>query len=474
VDAARVKTTVPWNGVQERRDRLDLDAWWVYLVAGSALTTAYVVAHATGPAWLNSGPVYNLLGGSALVALLLGVRWNRPSARLPWYLMATGVGLFLLSDILTYNYGRLFGSSLPLPSVGDPPHLAFYPLFIAGLALAVRDPGERERSGLIDAAIVTVALAALLWVYLIAPYVEEAGMPVLRRVVSVAYPAMDIILLGVVARVAAGTLRREPAFGLMLAGAVALLLSDAVYGWRQLNGGYSIAGVLASGWAVFFVLLGAAALHPSMRRLSEPAPRPPARLSRARLGLLACAGLTVPLVILVRRAVGEHVDEYVLVGAAAIVFSLVLLRMAAMMRSGEEAAQRETALRSQARLSSLIRNSSDVVCVTSSKGTVTFVSPSVRPAGERRIPLAQRGGRVARGRDAGHEPARGRGRRGDRPQHPRRVRAQGLRGRARASRVPRHAHGAAQPGFVPQPCRARARIAASSRRVGRGPVPGPG
>src|ERR1035438_7188324 len=101
---------------------------------------------------------------------------------------------------------------------------------------------------------------------------------------------MDIVVLAVVARLAAGSHRREPAFGFLLGGAVMLLLSDAVYGWKMLHGGYSIAGRL-----VFFALLGTAPLHPSMRQLSEPGPSEEVRLTRARLALLACASLTVPL-----------------------------------------------------------------------------------------------------------------------------------------------------------------------------------
>src|ERR1019366_8571175 len=48
----------------------------------------------------------------------------------------------------------------------------------------------------------------LLWVYLIAPYLQDQTMPLLRRVSSMAYPVMDIVVLAVVARVAAGSHRR--------------------------------------------------------------------------------------------------------------------------------------------------------------------------------------------------------------------------------------------------------------------------
>ena len=53
----------------------------------------------------------------------------------------------------------------------------------------------------------------------------------------------------------------------------------------------------------------------------------------------------MPAVIVVRRALGEHVDLYVLVGAAAAMFALVLLRMAGIVRRHEVLTGREAALR---------------------------------------------------------------------------------------------------------------------------------
>jgi diguanylate cyclase (GGDEF)-like protein/PAS domain S-box-containing protein len=322
------------------------NAWWLYLGAMAVLTGAYVLTHFTGPHWLNSGPIYNLIGGSTVVALVIGARNNAPQHRLPWYLLAVGQGLFLTSNILSYNYERLFGSVLPLPSIADPFHIAFYPFFVAGMLMLIRDRKEnREQAGVIDALIVTLALATLLWVYLIAPYVDNQSLPILRRLTSVAYPMMDIVVLGVIARVAAGSYRREPAFVLLLAGTGVLLLSDAIYGWKLLGGGYNIAGIMASGWAIFFTLIGTAALHPSMRKLSAPAPAMDVRLTRARLALLTCASLTAPLVILVREALNEPINLYVLIGSAGLMFALVLARMAGIVRTNEQATGREEALR---------------------------------------------------------------------------------------------------------------------------------
>ena len=77
-----------------------------------------------------------------------------------------------------------------------------------------------------------------------------------------------------------------------------------------------------------------------------------------------------------------------LVGASAAMFALVLLRMSGIVRRHEELTGREAALRielaeqrmhrrSEERLASLIKNSSDVVCILDADGRVRYVSDSV-------------------------------------------------------------------------------------------------
>src|SRR6202007_962648 len=63
--------------------------WCVYLAAGALLSCAYALAQATGPSWLGSGLVFNLIGGSSVVALIVGARRNC-GRRAPWYLLAFG------------------------------------------------------------------------------------------------------------------------------------------------------------------------------------------------------------------------------------------------------------------------------------------------------------------------------------------------------------------------------------------------
>ncbi len=363
--------------------------WGGWLGVMGLLAGAYALGGVAGPEWLHGSLLFNLLGGGAIVALILGAHTNSPKRRLPWYLLAIGQGCFVASDVLASNYERLFGARLPFPSVADSFHLAFYPFLVGGMLLLIHEREEtRDRSALIDALIVTMALATLLWVYLISPYADDSSMTLLARMASIGYPAMDILVLGVVARMAAGSHRREPSFIFLLTGAAILLGADTVFGARLLEGRFQPGVATSVGWAAFYVMLAASALHPSMRLLSEPGPESESGLTRARLALLACASLTVPLVIVVRKALGEQIDLYVLVGASAAMFALVLMRMAGIMRRHEEVTRREAALRvelteravterSEERMGSLIKNSSDVVCVVGPDTVVHYVSPSL-------------------------------------------------------------------------------------------------
>src|ERR1700735_3316687 len=153
------------------------------------------VAYLTGP--LDVGPVFNVIGFSAVVAIVVGVRMHKAAPRLPWYLIALGQTFFVAGDVLSYNYKTFFGTNLPFPSVADPVYLAVYPLTIAGLLLLIRrrNPG-RDWTSLVDAMIVTIGLALLSWVFLIAPYAHDATLHLGTKLVSMAYPLGDILILG--------------------------------------------------------------------------------------------------------------------------------------------------------------------------------------------------------------------------------------------------------------------------------------
>ena len=244
-------------------------AWQLLLAGGALLCALYVWV----PPFKGSGPVMNVLGLLPVLAILAGVRRYRPAAKRSWLFFALGFALFWLGDLYTYSYPRVFGGEVPFPSIGDGMYILVYPALMIGLLSLVRRRNPHgDRPGLIDALIMTLGLALVSWVALIAPYIHDDTMDVFAKLVSIAYPAGDILLLAAAIRLAVDGGRRGPAFGFLSASIIALLVTDFVYGVVTLNGAYDGQVILDVGWISFYLLWGAAALHPSMRELSEPAP----------------------------------------------------------------------------------------------------------------------------------------------------------------------------------------------------------
>ncbi|HWT25105.1 MAG TPA: EAL domain-containing protein [Solirubrobacteraceae bacterium] len=325
---------------------------------------------------LGVGPVYNLLGASSAAAIAVGVARHRPRAPIAWWLIALGQALFVCGDVLAYNYETLFGRALPFPSVADPLYLAMYPCLAGGLLVLARRRGSsRDRAGVLDALIVASGLGTLSWAYLMAPYAHDATLTLAERLTSMAYPLADLVLLAVAVRLLLGARHGGASSPLLALGFVALLATDAVYGWLSINGGYTPGGLLDVGWIAFYVLCGAAALHPSMRVLSEPAPAPPVGLTRRRLALLAATSLLAPGLQLVRAALDQPREPLIAV-AAGVLFLLVLARLTGLARSQESLMEHDLRRRFETRLAALVRNAQDVVSLLGPDGRLAYLSPS--------------------------------------------------------------------------------------------------
>ena len=248
---------------------------------------------------------------------------NAGGVRLPWCLVALGVAMFVSGDIVAYNYERFFHTEMPYPSLADVGYLAVYPALIAGMLLLVRrrSPG-RDWSSLIDSLIIGSGAAMLSWVLLIAPYVNDPTLSLKTKLISIAYPLMDIVVLTVIVRLAVGSNKRETAFRLVLASMLIVTAADSMYGWKLLHGGYVTGGWLDAGWIAFYVLFAAAALHPSAHLVSEPTPvsARPNRIGRTMV--LAGAVLIGPISL---AFAGDNTSTRIAVSiTSAAVFLLVL------------------------------------------------------------------------------------------------------------------------------------------------------
>jgi diguanylate cyclase (GGDEF)-like protein/PAS domain S-box-containing protein len=316
-------------------------AWMIFLACGVVLLGLYLFVKPLA----GSAPVINVLGLAPVLAIVVGVRMHRPAASAAWICFALGFALFWLGDLYTYSYPLLLGRDVPFPSLGDGAYLAVYPALMAGLVILQRRRTQRgDRGSAIDAAIMTVGLALPSWIWLTAPYLHDHSLSTFGRLVSVAYPLGDVLLLAVAVRLALDGGQRRPAFHLMSASIVCLLVTDFVYGLMILQGTYDHQLWLDAGWIGFYLLWGAAALHPSMSNIDQPAAKREEALTHFRLALLTGASLVAPVIGIVHDLAVRDYDFAVVRFASILLFGLVVSRMAGLVRQQERSLERERML----------------------------------------------------------------------------------------------------------------------------------
>jgi diguanylate cyclase (GGDEF)-like protein/PAS domain S-box-containing protein len=354
------------HGSAPARPVIARNAWAVYLVLGTALVAAYFLM----PGVRHNGLMFILIGLSPAVAIVIGVHRHRPSARMPWYLLVLGQVLFVTGDVFWYGYDALYGHLPPFPSMGDVFYLSVYPFAMAGLLILIRrrTPGG-NRNGLIDALIITVGLALCSWAFVIAPYARDPSLTIAQKAVSIAYPVMDVGLLAVAVRLAVDGGLSKASLRMLLLGIIPLIVTDSIYSLLTLNGAFDTGGLLDLGWAAYYLLLGAAGLHPSMRDLDQPVPTAHHTLTWSRLALLTAASLMAPTVRTIQVLRGTDTEESVLIGSTVALFVLVIARMAGVVRDRERAASRERALREAAR---------DLVSAASREDVIRAALPSLQ------------------------------------------------------------------------------------------------
>jgi diguanylate cyclase (GGDEF)-like protein/PAS domain S-box-containing protein len=301
--------------------------------------------------WNGQVPAWCFLGLSSVAAIVYGARKYRPKAKVAWWFIGAGVFLFITGDTIYKTWHQIMGQqNIPFPSFVDAIYITMYPVLAVGLLLLVRArvPGG-DKASLLDALIVTLGVGLLSWIFLIGPNVRSPG-GMLVRLTAAAYPLGDILLLAMLAHLWSAGGLRNAAGRLLAIGTVGTLVADSVYGLAGLHASWNWhdGNIFDLGWVVFYSCWGAAALHPSMRELSERRSVAQAHTSRARLAVLGAVTLIAPAVLLSEDALGTATDTAVIAGVAAVMFLLVVLRMSGVVNAHKQAVAREQVLRREA------------------------------------------------------------------------------------------------------------------------------
>jgi diguanylate cyclase (GGDEF)-like protein len=305
-------------------------AWMLAGVAGLAASVVYFVLSPTAQSIL-----YAAMAGGCGVAVFVGVWLHRASVRWHWWLIGAGLLLMSVGDLMWTVVEEIRHEDMPFPSLADAAYLASYPVLMAGLLVLtrLRLPG-RDVPSLLDAAVIAVGGGLAIWVFLIEPLADVEA-TASARAVSVAYPALDIALLAVAARLAFSGGNRREAFHLLLGVLCLLVVTDVVYGVMELQGTYGSGNWIDGGFLLTFVGWAMVGLHPSMRdvhRSPDERALRPRTVSARRVVLLGLASLTAPGVLTVQLVRGGELHLPVIIVTSALLFVLVVVRLGGLMR----------------------------------------------------------------------------------------------------------------------------------------------
>ncbi len=318
--------------------------------AGTAAVTVVVLAD---PAWAPAA--WALLGILAAAAIGEGIRRYRPARTWPWLLLAAAVLISTAADLLDTLAFDATPSPLRL-TAGDAVepltvvNLLYLVSFLAAVAALMRfgrsDTTGLAPAGVLDALIATAVLMLLIWVTTISPIGVDAWARANHSLV--AYPIGDALLLATALRLTTVG-RRSAAAALLVAGFAAALVADSITSITAalatvnpatgvagsggvtastIVGGWPLASYQDVGWVLYYACCGAAALHPSMSRLTEPEPIGLRELTLRRIWVTAFAALVAPAILFVQAVSGEVRDGVALALVGSALFLLALARVA--------------------------------------------------------------------------------------------------------------------------------------------------
>lgn len=307
---------------------------------------------------------YLTMSAAAFLAVPIGLRVFKPRVRGPWLILAAAQLSFLIADVIWYAYDYFDPNGAPYPSLADGFYLLGYPLLALGLLLFIRARQPRYRmTAAIDAILIGLAAVLVLWLAVIDGAIHDETVPILERIVTVAYPIGDALVLAAAAYLLLTGRYGRRSLYLLVASLIAMLGGDVVETVLGVTSAYPAPS--DAFWLVSYSLFGLAALEPSMAEIGQVAERPLIAESTGRLVLIGVAISMLPIFALYQRFFSDHVDLPLIGLMGVIVIVAILLRMHELSA---------VLGRSERRYAALLANASDAFAVVSAEGKFQYVS----------------------------------------------------------------------------------------------------
>lgn len=261
------------------------------------------------------------------VAVLLVLLVRRPPRPQPWWCAAAALAL-LTADSATWlvqvGLGEAPRTSGLVATVAVP--LGYVALLAASIFVVM--PTARVDGGrVVDASIMALGGAGLLWSFVFFPALSERGAGVGERASTLLTVLLVSGTCGAILRTWVGARRGRPTIAyLLVAGACALLGNvGKVVAVDPVSG--AAAHWVGLAWIVAYAATGAAVVHPAAAFLAAPVSRPARRLGPGALTFLGFALALNPAIAAVRELAGGEADLLQLSLGSLVLVPLVLVRV---------------------------------------------------------------------------------------------------------------------------------------------------
>jgi diguanylate cyclase (GGDEF)-like protein len=192
-----------------------------------------------------------------------------------WVLIAAACSAWALGETY-WCWQTLRGHEAPFPSLADAGFLGFAVLMAAALMVhPAPGGGHGFTQRLLDGLMCAGAVGLVSWLTTLASVADAAaGDAQTERLLLLAYPVSDVLLVVLTVLLLARAGHRDPALWLVGAGVLALGVSDSAFAAFAANGVFNT-GLLDLGWIGGFLLIGVAGLCPQPGTEELPAAATP-------------------------------------------------------------------------------------------------------------------------------------------------------------------------------------------------------
>lgn len=279
-----------------------------------------------------------LTGTMVLLSFPHYIRRNGRNGIRPIVLILISGPLGLAGVIAPGVQEMITGEPPTYPGLSEVLFAACYLFLIAGIeGLRRARSREPDAEGLIDGAVVAVAVSLVIWVAILGPSIRAADQSGLATATTIVFAVLSGAVIAVTARLAIGPGSRAPSLYFLGIAIIAFVAADVAA---------AISDDTSSALSpLIYTFLAVALLHPSMPLLAERDLNPPTEVGLPRFVLLAVALLVAPVTLIILADEGAATNLVIVAVGAAGLSALVLIRLSLMLRAGSEQARLEHSLR---------------------------------------------------------------------------------------------------------------------------------